>query len=231
MAKMKMAFALLMLVFLSSCSHVILEKDPLSMDEHLRLGAIYESKGEYELALKEYQKAIEENGKNADAYFGMGNVYFKIKNYKDSETNFLKAVELNPDKGAYRNNLGWLYVEQGDFTEAEDSAREAIRVDPENKYIYLDTLGMALTKQAEYLYAEEAYIEAAKLYSPQNMEGLIEIYNHLLDLYKISGEQEKAAIIEKAIKDFKDAESLAERSKNENSLRRQSGDGGFERLR
>ncbi|HYA03901.1 MAG TPA: hypothetical protein VEI04_12385, partial [Syntrophobacteria bacterium] len=48
-----------LLAFLCGCSlpHIVVLGDPLSPEEHLKLGMAYESKAEYDLAAAEYKAA------------------------------------------------------------------------------------------------------------------------------------------------------------------------------
>ena len=102
----------------SGCGVVeVRDKSALSYDEHMKLGAIYESKGEYELALREFESALAIDKKEPGARFAMGNVLLKMKDYGKAEEEFLKSIEANPSADAY-NNLSWVYIEQGRVDEA-----------------------------------------------------------------------------------------------------------------
>ena len=97
----------------SSCGLVeVRDPNVLSYNEHMKLGAIYESKGEYELALREYEGALALDKKEPGARFAMGNVRLKMKDYSKAEEEFLKSIEKSPSPDAY-NNLSWVYMEQG----------------------------------------------------------------------------------------------------------------------
>ncbi len=174
--------------------------DALSPEEHYRLATIYESKGELDGALKEYDSAIKGGIKADRAYFGEGNVYFKMKKYKDAERCYLKAIELDPSGGVYYNNLGWLYMETGDIKKAEDRAREAAVRDPARAYVYLDTLGVIETAQDDYSEAEKSLDKAADLAPAGEKESLKQIYGHLLDLYLKTGDNSKASLVREKLK-------------------------------
>lgn len=181
----------------SGCGVVdIKEPDSLTYTEHMKLGAIYESKGELELALREYGNAQAIDTKEPRVYFAMGNVYLKMKDYGNAEKEYLKSIELGPAPDFY-NNLSWVYLERGQLAEARAAVNEAIALaQPEKGYIYLDTLGVVLMKNGEYAEAEESFIKAADSVPGKNREAYLAIYGHLAELYKKEGKTGKASIVE-----------------------------------
>ncbi|MBI2400121.1 MAG: tetratricopeptide repeat protein, partial [Deltaproteobacteria bacterium] len=108
----KQLFAVLVFAALGvyGCGVVdIKEPDALTYTEHMKLGAIYESKGEFELALREYADAQAIDTKEPRVYFAMGNVYLKMKDYEKAEKEYLKSIELGAAPDFY-NNLSWVYI-------------------------------------------------------------------------------------------------------------------------
>lgn len=172
----------------------------LSYEEHYKLASIYESKGENEAAIREYENAIKVYDKNPGAYFAEGNIYLRMKKYDDAERYYLKAIELDPSNGGYYNNLGWLYMETGDLKKAEAMAKEAAATDPSKAYIYLDTLGVIQTRENNFPEAEKSLNEAARLAPAKEKEGLKEIYNHLLDVYLKTNDSQKASLVRERLK-------------------------------
>jgi len=181
------------------------DKSALNYDEHMRLGAIYETKGEYELALREYESALAIDKKEPGARFAMGNVRLKMKEYAKAEEEFNASIEASPSADAY-NNLSWVYIEQGRVEDARAMAGKAVgAAGPEKGYIYLDTLGVALTAAGEYEEAEESFMRAADSVTGGKREAYIAIYGHLAELYKKEGSTEKARLVEEKIKLFEAA--------------------------
>lgn len=186
--------AALAVAFVFGCAHMDSTKTDgaLTPEERLELGAIYESKGEDELAIREYRAVSKEDEYNAGAFFALANLYLKRESYDEAEVNYKKAIELNPNDATYRNNLGWLYMERGRFDAARAEVAAAIERDPERKYIYLDTLGVIQTRQGDYNGAEKSLLEAASLAPAEESEGLVQIYTHLAEVYDASGRPAKA---------------------------------------
>lgn len=212
--KKRLLAVLLIALFAAGCNVLPIEvKEPgtLTFNEHMKLGSIYESKGDFELALREYGNAQALDTKEPRVYFAMGNVYLKKKDYANAEKEYLKSIELGPLPDFY-NNLSWVYIEQGKMEEAKKAVEEAVSMaEPEKVYIYLDTLGVALMNAGEYEDAEESFRKAADSVPGLKRNAFIAIYGHLADLYNKQGRTEEASIVEEKLNLYKTATEGAEK--------------------
>lgn len=198
--------ALALSLILAACGAVVQLRDgkqPLSSGENLKLAEIYEAKGEYELALKHYALASQDDAGNPDIHFAAGTLNLRMKRYEEAEGHYTKAISLNPDNAAYFNNRAWLHMETGRLDEAEAGARRALLKDPERRHIYLDTLGMVQLRKDKVKEAEASLSEAASAAPSGDKAGLSEIYAHLLELYQKTGDTEKALRIEEKLRGLK----------------------------
>ncbi len=134
----------IVLIFLAVCGancslpKIIILDDPLSPEEHLNLGVVYEKRGELDNALKEYEVASKSLPL---AYLYMGNVYFQKKEYKKAEKKYKEAIKRDPQNADAYNNLAWLYYVMGEkIDEAERLISKAIEINPSKEDIYKDTL-------------------------------------------------------------------------------------------
>jgi tetratricopeptide (TPR) repeat protein len=124
----------------SGCSFpkIIILKDPLTPEEHLNLGVAYERRGEFDLAIKEYQRAAK---RLPLALLYLGNAYFLKNQWKEAEGYFRKAIDKDPKNADAYNNLAWLYYTRGEnLDEAEALSQKALELDPSKSSIYRDTL-------------------------------------------------------------------------------------------
>ncbi|MBI3399064.1 MAG: tetratricopeptide repeat protein [Deltaproteobacteria bacterium] len=174
---------------------IIITKDPLKADEHIKLAQVYEAKGETELAVKEYKTALEQDKTNSMAYFGLGNISFKKGKYGDAEDYYKKAIENAPAddqrNAMFYNNLSCVYIEANkDLKEAERLVQRALLLDAERAGIYQDTLGVIYTKLKEYEKAEEAFSSALQN-THEDTAALRYIYQHLSELYRLQGNKDK----------------------------------------
>lgn len=200
------AYCLLLTVFTGCASRqIIVTKDPLKAEEHIRLANIYEAKGETGLAAEEYKKALEQDKADPLAYFGLGNISYKNGAYEDAEAFYKKAIQSakagGPQIAVFYNNLSWVYIESNkNLLEAEKLAGQATLLDAEN-YIYLDTLGVAYTKRKEYAKAEDALLSALKN-AQEDKTALRYIYQHFLELYELQGDKDKSDEMAEKLKEF-----------------------------
>jgi tetratricopeptide (TPR) repeat protein len=140
----KFIFALLFVLctfpYVTGCSlpRIIILKDPLTPEEHLNLGVTYESQGEFDKAIKEYNLAAK---KLPRAYLYLGNAYFQKKEWGKAEEYYKKVIEKEPNNSDVHNNLAWLYyTKKENLEEAEKLAQKALELNPAKEEIYRDTL-------------------------------------------------------------------------------------------
>jgi tetratricopeptide (TPR) repeat protein len=197
---------LAVLILLVGCKPfgIIITKDPLSATEHRRLATIYNKKGEVDLAEREYKAAIEIEPNNVDAYLGLGNLYLKRGIYGEAESIFKKALEISPSNAAIYNNLSWVYIEEGDIINAEIYAMKALELDQERAYIYLDTIAVVYINKGEYDKAEENLQKAIKGIPPDDINGIVHLYNHLVELYYKKGDEEEAEVIARELMELEE---------------------------
>lgn len=143
-------FCLLSFVLSFSCSfpRIIVLDDPLTPEEHINLGVVYEGKGEFDNAIEEFKKASK---KLPAAYLYLGNTYMQKGDLDEAEKNYKKAIRKQPDLADAYNNLAWLYYTKAKdlrlktedikeiLKEAEMLALKALDLSPSNEN-YKDTL-------------------------------------------------------------------------------------------
>jgi Flp pilus assembly protein TadD len=136
-------------IALWSCAmpHIVVLDDPLSASEHNDLGVVYENKGMFDLAEKEYHKALKKQDDWAVPYFNLGNLYYRRGNLDKAEQSFRKALDIGPDNPDVLNNLAYLLYELGRIGEAKVFIDRALTI--ESKPEYLDTRSKILEKSAD----------------------------------------------------------------------------------
>lgn len=90
-------------------------------------------KGEYSLALADYNKTLEMKADNRVAYLNRGKTHFNLKSYDLSVKDFDKALELDPKDAAAYLDRGVSYEKLGDAGKALDDYQKAIDLDPANE--------------------------------------------------------------------------------------------------
>jgi len=143
----KAVLIILCALFVSSCSlpRIIVLNDPLTPEEHINLGLAYESRGELDAALNEYETAAKALP-IANLY--LANLYFQKKDFAKAEKLYERAIARTGDPRAC-NNLAWLYYTTGgDLQKAEELARKAVELSPHSPE-FMDTLTRIEEKNRE----------------------------------------------------------------------------------
>ncbi len=131
---------LTLLVIIAGCAmpRVIIYDDPLSSEEHLKLGMAYEKDGELDNAITEYKAAAR---KLPIAYLYLGNVHFQKNELDQAEKYYKKAIRKEAHNADAHNNLAWLYyIREENLDKAENLALRAMELDPSKRDVYMDTL-------------------------------------------------------------------------------------------
>ncbi|MCA2725390.1 MAG: tetratricopeptide repeat protein, partial [Microcystis sp. M048S1] len=93
-------------------------------------GNLYYYQQKYDLALSDYDKAIELNPNYAYAYYNRGNLYKNLQKYELALADYDKAIELNPNYAKAYYNRGVLYYDQKKYELALADWNKAIELNP-----------------------------------------------------------------------------------------------------
>jgi Flp pilus assembly protein TadD len=131
---------------------IVILEDRLTAEEHNDLGYVYENKGMYDLAEKEYLLVLKKREHWAAPLFNIGNLHFKKADYAESELYFRKALEVDPANADVMNNLANALVMQRRCREAMDMIDRALQVSRKDEYV--DTRRMIVERQQHALCIE-----------------------------------------------------------------------------
>lgn len=94
---------------------------------HTELGAEYFRLKRYEVALEEFNTAIERSANYALAYNGLGLVYAAIGDQSRAEEAFKRAIQLQPGNSESHNNYGRYLCDQGKYEASQKEFLQAIK--------------------------------------------------------------------------------------------------------
>lgn len=115
----------------------------MQLDYYAELrGKLKGNRGDLQGALKEYNRAIAFEPKEADLYYERGLVKLELKDYKGSMNDLQRCIKLDPDYQKAYFEIGYLKMEAGKFEEALDDFNTAIRMDSNDVMSYYEK-GMA----------------------------------------------------------------------------------------
>jgi serine/threonine-protein kinase len=106
------------------------------------LAQIHDSLGKHDLALQEFQHALQMDPKDADALSGLARSYEQSGRIADAEKTFKEAIALRPEDWTGYNKLGAFYDGQGKYLQAVEAYQQALRLTPDNADVY-SNLGSA----------------------------------------------------------------------------------------
>ncbi len=133
--------AVALAVLLAGCGHLVLLHDPLSANEHNDLGAAYESRGQLELAAREYRAALHLDPHNRQARFNLGNVAAAAGHWRSAEKCYRRALRDSSTDADVMNNLAIALLRQGrKASEAQALAERAVGIGGERESTYRATL-------------------------------------------------------------------------------------------
>ncbi|MEZ5429033.1 MAG: TonB family protein [Pyrinomonadaceae bacterium] len=90
-------------------------------------------RGEFDLAVGNYNKAIELNPQNTSIYVSRGQAFFNKKDYKLAVADYDKAIELNPNEVSAYSNRGISYERMGELEKAISDYKKVIELDEKNE--------------------------------------------------------------------------------------------------
>ncbi|TRT53867.1 MAG: tetratricopeptide repeat protein, partial [Microcystis aeruginosa Ma_QC_C_20070703_M131] len=93
-------------------------------------GILYYNQQKYELALADYNKAIDINPNFAEAYNNRGNLYSNQQKYELALADYNKAIDINPNYANAYYNRGLLYYNQQKYELALSDYSKAIDINP-----------------------------------------------------------------------------------------------------
>jgi len=134
-----------------------------SFQEHLNRGIEHARVGEYEVAISEYNKALELNSNNADVYYDLGLAYEALRQYEEAIAYYKKAIEVNPNYAHAYRALGGIYGLTGQFEEAKASFEKAVAIDSNYAEAYIG-LGIAYISLGQYQEARESLGKAKEIF-------------------------------------------------------------------
>jgi len=125
-------------------------------------GYVYHSKGEYDRAILEYNKAIENDPGKATAYFNRGNSYAIKGEFDTAILDYTKAIEIDLRFSEAYYNRGMIYANKGEYDRAILDYTEAIEINPKFTDAYINR-GCIYADKGEYDLAIQDYLKVIEI--------------------------------------------------------------------
>ncbi len=133
------SLVVLCIFFLVACAmpkipKIIVIDDPLTAQQHNDLGVAYEEKGDFDLAGKEYEKAIKKNREWVIPYLNLGHLYYRQDELDQAERALREGMRVKGDHPELLNNLAWVLMEKGQLEQAKALIDKAIAIEDKEEY-------------------------------------------------------------------------------------------------
>lgn len=148
-------------------------------------GLIYLEQKNNDLALKDFNRALEIHPGSADIFNARGIIYFREGLLSDAFADYSKALILNPSLYEGYSNRGIIYNQQGQYELAIKDFTQSLILNPAQATIYNDR-GNAYARLGKFALALEDYSQAIK-YDPHMTHAFYDrgfVYNQLKEYSK-----------------------------------------------
>jgi eukaryotic-like serine/threonine-protein kinase len=132
----------------AACQQAIRLDDSMP-SAHVCLGALSAGTGNYEDAVREFERAAEKEPTNDAAFRGLAGAYEHLGKPEDAEKTYRRAIALRPHYWSGYNWLGVLYYRQARFREAAEMFNQVVALAPDSFRGY-SNLGATYVEQARY---------------------------------------------------------------------------------
>ncbi len=109
---------------------------PLLAKDYNEQGVTYSKQGQYDLAILEFNKALEIDPTSTDAYNNRGITYSKKGQYNSAISDFSKALEIEPKDTKILYNRGITHAIEGQFDLALSDLSKCLELSPSNADAY-----------------------------------------------------------------------------------------------
>jgi serine/threonine-protein kinase len=132
---------------------------------HVTLGHLNATLGKDDIALREFQNALDINPRNADALIGMASLYEHTGRIADAEANYKRAIALRPEYWDGYSALADFYDRQKRPQDSIAQYRRIIELTPDNPEAYSDlgVVYMELNDSQSAAAAEAAFKKSLQL--------------------------------------------------------------------
>jgi tetratricopeptide (TPR) repeat protein len=135
-------------------------------EAHNNLGVSYHVQGRVDLAISEYEKALNINPGFADAHSNLGAAYYARREIDLAIKEWQEALRIDPSLAQTHYNLGTAYYyAQGEVPLAIEEWQEALRIDPSeaDTYFSLGEVYKAQGKAEKAITYYQRFVELAPL--------------------------------------------------------------------
>ena len=122
---------------LANCKRALELQDRLP-SVYVTLGRVHDATGKPDLAVQEFEHALQLDPRSVEAQNGMAHAYENAGRTKDAEAAFQQVIALRPDYWDGYNTLALFYDRQRRYDEAIVQLHKALELTPDNALLYFN---------------------------------------------------------------------------------------------
>jgi tetratricopeptide (TPR) repeat protein len=140
-------------------------------DAYFNRGWLYEYKGDFQAAQKDYSKALELDKKHKDAYYNRGLLHIKMKKLEEAIKDFTEVLKLDPNAADALCNRGSAQLQMGRIDLALADFDAGLKIKPGDPDL-LYNRGLAFIAKGNKPKAAEDFNKAAQAGHPKAKDQL-----------------------------------------------------------
>lgn len=104
-----------------------------TLEQYFEEARTYESKGQYELAISAFEKALNFDESHLASLKSIASIYFaKLSDYSKAADYYDKILDIEPDNVSVWSSYAWATYSAGDYDSAEKAFNTLIKIAPDN---------------------------------------------------------------------------------------------------
>ena len=115
----------------------------------VQVARVYEAKGDYASALKQYEQALKIAPQNTEVLLGMARAYDRKGDYALAVGTYEQAANIEPNNAVVFNDLGLCFARHGELPRAQLALERAVAIASTSK-LYRNNLATVLVQQNRY---------------------------------------------------------------------------------
>ena len=166
----------------------------------IQKASLYEKMGDKVSAVKELEDASTNYPKNEALMFALAVLYDSYGKKENALKAMEKLAEINPNDPEVLNYIGYSYADNSiDFEKARKLLKKALNISPDDPYI-IDSIGWLNYKEGKMDDAKKEMEKALELSKRKNIFE-VEMFEHLLIIYKVTNNTDGKNNVKKLLTD------------------------------
>ena len=119
-------------------------------EDFVSLGKKKAKDGDYQGAIDQYDRAIEQEANNRDAHLKRSSAYFELKDYQSAKEDLERILQSNPKDAYAYLVLGEVFLAQKEYQQALTNLDRALKLDPNLEAIVYSDRGVVYYELQDY---------------------------------------------------------------------------------